>query len=119
MEDERLVLVVVKKMLVLLGYRVLTATDGIAALTTYEERPDEIDVVLTDVVMPHMGGVELVVALEERGAEIPVVMMSGHTHGSKDPDEVAPGGSRTLPKPVQMEELAQLVSDALSHSTRV
>ena len=59
------------------GYQVLEAANGAEALPMFENHPAGIDLVLTDIVMPGMNGVELVQRLHGIRPEIPVVFMSG------------------------------------------
>lgn len=77
-EDEGAVRQVATRILSLLGYRVLEAADGAAALELAESQLDTIDVVVTDVMMPHVSGPELARALRARKPRLPVVFMSGY-----------------------------------------
>lgn len=60
------------------GYQVISAANGIGALDQIRTRGDEVALVLSDVVMPGLGGVALVQQLRARGWKKPVVLMSGH-----------------------------------------
>jgi two-component system cell cycle sensor histidine kinase/response regulator CckA len=61
-----------------MGYRVLEASNGPEAIRIALEHADEIDLVLTDFVMPHMGGRELIDRLHELGLRPRVLIMSGY-----------------------------------------
>ncbi len=76
-EDEPAVRLVAVRALTNLGYRVLEAADGGAALEEFGPRLFEIDLMLTDVLMPNLGGVELARAFRVRRPELPIVFMSG------------------------------------------
>jgi len=93
------------------GYRVLTAADGEGALAIAAERGDEIDVVVTDVVMPTMSGFELGRRLAAIAPELPVVYISGY------PDEAIldapPPAPAFLPKPFSPPLLARAIRDAV------
>jgi len=113
-EDEELVLSVGQAMLEELGYRVLTARDGWEALAVYEQHRDEIALVVTDMVMPKMGGLELVQALRDRGSQVKAVGVSGYPlavgwESIKGEDFVAYAS-----KPLQLRELAEVVRKALA-----
>jgi DNA-binding NtrC family response regulator len=60
------------------GYGVYTASEGKEALTLEEQHRDEIDLVITDVVMPEMSGTELADQLIERSPELSILFISGY-----------------------------------------
>ena len=107
-EDQPLVRDVIAGLLGDAGYRVMVAGDGEEALEVIDAHPGEIDLVLTDVVMPRMGGGLLGRRLRERGLTMPIVYMSGYSEGSED---LADG--RCLAKPFSAGELGAAVRDAL------
>lgn len=97
------------------NYRVLEAADGSTGLAIQADQKGEVSLILSDVVMPRMGGVELFAALRQDGHTIPLILMSGH---SLDEAEVAAlqrqGLYGWLPKPPDIDRLAQLVAGAVS-----
>jgi two-component system cell cycle sensor histidine kinase/response regulator CckA len=97
----------------MLNYRALQAVNGQEALTTLEELGDEIGLVLSDVVMPRMGGVALFHALRERGLGVPVVLLTGHPLEKEMEDLRLQGLADWLPKPPGLERLAEVVARAL------
>jgi signal transduction histidine kinase/ActR/RegA family two-component response regulator len=100
-----------------LNYRVLAAQNGEAALTILEDRRDEIDLVVSDVVMPVMGGLPLLQAMQEQGLETKVILLTGHAFEQKLKGIPKDGRSllrRWLSKPIQIEELAQTIAQALA-----
>lgn len=64
------------------GFAVLSAENGEAGLAQYAEHSAEIDLVMTDVVMPKLGGPDMVLRLRDAGHRVPVVFMSGYTDAS-------------------------------------
>jgi two-component system, cell cycle sensor histidine kinase and response regulator CckA len=60
------------------GFRVLEAADGVEALELLQSRAEPFDVVVSDIVMPRMNGVELMEALSVSHPQMPVVLMSGY-----------------------------------------
>jgi CheY-like chemotaxis protein len=60
------------------GFRVLEAADGAEALQLLQSRSENVDVVVSDIVMPRMNGVELMEALSVSHPQVPVVLMSGY-----------------------------------------
>ncbi len=112
-EDQEHVLEVTRDMLERLNYRVITASDGREALEVFDRNADEVALVLTDVVMPKMGGVELVAALKGRDQEVPIVMMTGYQASA--PEALLPSGEITafMEKPLRLHNVAQVLRKAL------
>lgn len=86
-EDEAGLRRLVREILHRKGFRVLVAPDGRDALQLLDEQAESPHLVLTDVVMPRMGGRELAAALRERGEQMPVLFMSGYQDGEEMPDD--------------------------------
>jgi len=110
-EDEEGVREVVGRMLERLGFRVLSAEDGVAALEALDHT---VTAVLLDVSMPRMGGSETLRLIRERRPELPVVLMSGYTEqevASKLLDDT-PGAVGFLQKPFLPEDLASVLRHA-------
>jgi signal transduction histidine kinase/ActR/RegA family two-component response regulator len=96
------------------GYTVLEAVDGVEALEVAKRFGKTIHVVLTDVVMPRMGGVEMAryfVALQPKGK---VMFMSGYSEQLNDPTGKSLGQFFLLQKPFSMDSLARAVRDVLA-----
>lgn len=115
-EDQTLTREMAKAALEYLNYRVVAARNGRDALKIYNAHRDRVALVLTDMVMPEMGGRELIGILKENDPEIPVVVMSGYTLGDKEETQLPPGVEVAgyLPKPLVLEQLAQVVNEAIS-----
>jgi len=97
----------------MLNYRVLEAVEGQEALAILEQRGEEIALVLSDVVMPGMGGIALLHTLRERGLTVRVVMLTGHPLEKKLENLRAQEMTDWLPKPLSLEQLAEVVARAL------
>ncbi len=116
-EDEEGVRSLVRQVLQTKGYQVLAARHGLEALSCCSKHRGPIQLVITDVVMPILGGVELVERLTRRYPQIKALYMSGHSdsallrHGVKD-RQVA-----YLCKPFTASELTQKVRSVLDHSS--
>ncbi len=93
------------------GYRVIEAQNGEEALSRFRDLP-AVAVVLTDVVMPRMGGRELAAQLTAEGGRAPVLFMSGHADDLVSPSGTA-GGVRILMKPFRPSELLRMIRDIL------
>lgn len=120
-EDEAALRRILAKILDRLGYDVETAEDGRSALALLDraaeaERPD---VVITDLVMPRMSGIDLLRALEERAWNRPVVLMTGHlADGSSRLGRHGAIGVTPLQKPMTLDGVRDAVETALATATR-
>ena len=94
------------------GCRVRQATNGITALELVD-RYGPPDLVLTDVMMPQMGGAELADRLRARWPEIPIVFMSGYAQDDLYRTGSVAAGERVVQKPFHPETLARALTDAL------
>ncbi|MBI2950873.1 response regulator [bacterium] len=112
-EDEAEVLQVVRDLLERLSYRVLTASDGPEALRVYEAHRGEIALVLTDMVMPEMSGLDLFEALKGRDPDVRVAVMTGYPGNRGEKVQLPEGVAGHLEKPMRVSQLARVVSEAL------
>ncbi len=112
-EDEPLVRDIAKSALTDQGYLVLEAEHGEEALAVARAHPAEIALVLTDVVMPKMGGRELVGQLRQARPAIRVLYMSGYTAASIDEQDVVEPGTSFLRKPFALAEMLGKVREVL------
>ena len=104
-EDEPSLRRFVRKALEHAGYTVLEASNGEDALAVFRGREQEIQVILTDVVMPKLGGTQLVEQIRKSRPEIGAVFMSGYTNQAhKHPPSTDPS-SAFIQKPFGIEEL--------------
>lgn len=85
------------------GYRVTTASDGSEALELL--RRETYDVVISDLIMEHVGGLELLKQIKEGGIEVAVILLTGHASIETAIEAVRLGASDYLMKPVNTEEL--------------
>ena len=112
-EDELAVLAMIGIMLKRLKYNVLTANTAEEALETYDRHRDKIALVLTDLVMPGMSGMELFRTLKERNPEVKVAVMTGYPLGDEREELLSRGISAWMRKPVDLGKLAQVMDQTL------
>jgi CheY-like chemotaxis protein len=115
-EDEEIVRGIAEMTLKHLGYSVLTASHGIEALQVAEAHRNRIDLLLTDVVMPHMGGDALAEQFQARYPDVPVLFVSGYSGDRISHDSVLQAGRHFLPKPYTPGGLARTVREVLDAS---
>ncbi|MEW5872247.1 MAG: PAS domain-containing protein [Chloroflexota bacterium] len=115
--------VVLRKALVdiveLLNYRVLEADNGHQALDILEQRAGEVLLVLSDLVMPEMGGQALFQAMRQRGLSLPVVILTGHPMENELRSLQAQGLAGWMAKPPEIEQLSRLLALALKGRAKV
>ena len=112
-EDENAVRVLVRRVLDRMGYTVLEAQDGPAALRVAAEYESPIDLLLTDVIMPGMSGSELARQVVQRHPDMKVLFMSGYTDDAISQHGVLAEGINFLEKPFTPDLLLHRVRDVL------
>lgn len=115
-EDEAAVRGLAKKILAQRGYRVLEASDGAIALRIAAGHVGEIDLVLTDVVMPNLGGRGMVEELRELSPDMRVLFMSGYPKEEIFPDTATAARTPYLQKPFTGDTLNSQVRAALGYA---
>jgi PAS domain S-box-containing protein len=96
------------------GYSVIGATNSSQALSAVNARNGDIDLLITDIVMPGMSGIELADAVTRRYAKVPILYVSGHLDEQVAERHPLPDGAELLPKPFTPDELSVTVLRALS-----
>jgi PAS domain S-box-containing protein len=112
-DDEPAILELVKDILSPAGYLVNTAANGKEALAAIQAHP--YDLVLTDMIMPQMGGMELVQYLRLHHPETLVIVFTGFASYQDAVDAVKLGAFDYLPKPLQPEILRHAIERALDY----
>ena len=95
------------------GYHVLVAANGAAALQLVEQKPERIDLLLTDVIMPGLNGRALAERLEILQPSLKVLYMSGYTDDAIVNHGVLESGTQLLHKPFSEESLIRKVREVL------
>ena len=98
----------------LLNYQIQTAASGKEALEILATQQNEIALVVSDMMMPGMGGMALFQALRQKNLDVPVILLSGHSLEKEMQTTQAHGIANWLLKPPSLEQLAQAVADALA-----
>jgi CheY-like chemotaxis protein len=92
------------------GYQVRVARNGVAGLEEMRKHGESIDILVTDVVMPEMGGRALAERLRKERPELPVLYITGYTDDASVLDELKSTGARLLEKPFTARALEDAVA---------
>ena len=114
-EDEDMLRGLIRELLEIKGFSVLEASQGVEALELMGAAEGPVDLVLTDVVMPHMSGSELVERLREDYPGLRVIFMSGYTGANNAAihKSLEMPGVAFLQKPFRLNALIAAVEDLL------
>ncbi len=110
-DDERAFQEITKAIFTKFGYRVLTASDGTEAVALFAQHKDDIDLVLTDMVMPFLDGPATINALRRLDPTIRIIASSGMSENEKQAEELT--GAEFLLKPFTTEKLLNAVERSL------
>jgi CheY-like chemotaxis protein len=117
-EDEQVVRSLVLRILEAYGYRVYQAPTGVAALEFLSKPGTEVDLVVSDIVMPRMSGRELGEKLKERFPGLPILFMSGYSGNEIKQRGLIEDGAPFLQKPITPDALAIAVRTELDRMER-
>lgn len=108
-DDEKMVMDVLKKMLEQLGYKVVASNSSIKALKTFRLNSDEYDLVISDLTMPEMTGLELAKAVHRVRSDLPVIIMTGYGENITGDILHHYGINTIIGKPIEMQKLGNAI----------
>ncbi|KIG14273.1 diguanylate cyclase/phosphodiesterase [Enhygromyxa salina] len=111
-DDDEMVLVFAAKFLRGLGYMVTTCSDGVAAVALFERRTQDFDLVILDLIMPKLNGLDTYRRLEQLCPNVRVLVTSGYSCDHAVETMLEQDGLAFLPKPFRLEQLATAVARA-------
>jgi PAS domain S-box-containing protein len=112
-DDEAVLLQMTRLVLTKAGYRVLTAANGAEAVAVYSQQSEAIQLVLLDMIMPVMGGMQAIQALRRLNPAVKVIAFSGLYAGAANDEGVVAGAQAVLPKPYAVSALLTAVRSLL------
>jgi PAS domain S-box-containing protein len=113
-EDETPVRHVIQEMLENLGFEVVTAASGSEALQVFERFQSDIELVISDVVLSGISGLEVLKSVQEINPGLPVILMSGYPLEDDARCELSAGMTDWLSKPFSSEQLGKIIERVLS-----
>jgi CheY-like chemotaxis protein len=112
-DDEAPITRMGRQILERLGYKVTTRTSSQEALALFRRKPDDFDLVITDLTMPHMTGEELALAILRIRPNIPVILCSGYSDKISEATAAKLGIRAFVYKPAVKADMAQRVREVL------
>lgn len=114
-DDESALVNMGKQMLERLGYKVDIQTSSTEALELFREKPDEFDLVITDMTMPHMTGEKLAKEIMKIRPEIPIILCTGYSERITEDRAKKMGIAEFAMKPLLVHDLAEAIRRALDN----
>jgi len=112
-DDEEQIIAMEQQMLEHLGYRVTVSTDSESALNVFAQHPDNFDLVITDMTMPHLTGDRLARKLIDIKPGLPVILCTGFNESITEEKALSMGIQKFVMKPVVKNELASTIRAVL------
>lgn len=117
-DDEFVLRSITESILSDLGYNVTTADNGQSAVEIFKKEYKKIDVVLMDVVMPMMGGLDALKEFIKIDPSVVVYLITGNVENLKTGDIKTRGASGILQKPLTIPDLSRVVSEGIARKTK-
>jgi len=108
-DDDRLIVETAEKVLTKLGYHVLTASDGIKGLELFEQEWQKIDLVMLDMVMPGLSGIDAARAMRNISTDTKIIFVTGYEEAGNMQDELQSLGDLVLRKPYSIHKLSAVL----------
>lgn len=118
-DDEPLVLKYCHEMIVSLGFSVISTQKADEALMIYEDLWKEIDLVILDLVMPKMDGMQLFVALQSINPHVQAIVTTGYAMDDRISNLISTGRHDYLKKPYNRNDLAKAIGGLLCHKSQI
>ena len=112
-DDESDIVYMTQQILERLGYQVTSRTSSVEAFEAFRVKPDEYDLVITDMTMPNMTGVELARMLKKIKFEIPIIICSGFSEMIDEDKAKAIGINAYIMKPIVINDIARITRKVL------
>lgn len=112
-DDDIVVLAALSKLLSHFGYVVAGASNSVAAMNYVTGSRKCFDLIITDLAMPGIGGVEFMATVKKTFPDVPVIVMTGHTERCTNEEAVRCGASAYLAKPFETPHFINTIERAL------
>ena len=116
-DDDLMILMILRQTLVKAGYNILTASSGEEGINTLAN--SNVDLVLTDYMMPGMTGIEVLNTIKKNKPLVPVIMLTGHGDVPLTIKAIQLGAADFIEKPIQSKELVEVIKRTLEIQEQV
>jgi|UPI00036A8B84 PAS domain S-box-containing protein len=113
-DDEAEVLAITAKILRSLGYNVIESNNGLEAVRYYEDHSDSVDLVVSDIIMPELSGIEAVARMRRIRESLPVVFITGYDQEYFEEQVEEDDCTHLVLKPLRIGELSKIIRQMLS-----
>ncbi len=113
-DDESAIVAMAQQMLESLGYQVTARTSSVEALAAFHATPEKYDLVITDMTMPSMTGIDLAREILAVRSDMPIILCTGFSETVQEDKAKALGIREFVMKPVARHELARIIRSVLS-----
>lgn len=112
-DDEEFIVKMAKEMLERLGYEVVPCTGGMEAAALFRKAPEEFDLLISDLTMPGMSGMEVAKELKNLRPDMPVILCTGFSETITEQAETEAGIGALLMKPIRRSTIAGAIRKVL------
>lgn len=117
-DDDVIMLQAIKTMLAKAGHEVFATTDAQDALDTIEDKDDPYDLVISDIMMPYISGIELLAAIKKANKSIPIIIISALDQREVILTAFQEGAEDFVKKPINLDELMLRVNRVFSREEK-
>lgn len=113
-DDEEMLIMLLSDFLSNSGYKVLTANNGLEGLEVFKKNKDQIDLIVSDIGMPKMGGMETFIKIKEIKPDVKLIFSSGFLEIDKKEELKKHGALGFIQKPYQGDEIREMISNLIN-----
>ncbi len=117
-DDEEIIAHLASEVLRTYGYDTEIFTNGVQAMQDFEKHRDKYDLVISDMSMPYMTGLQLSQKIKEMRPDLPIILCSGYSEKLYKEKALAMGISRYIQKPLDMDNLARVIRQLLDRDSQ-
>lgn len=118
-DNESVLVELARELLEQLGYTIVGRTDGLSALEDFSDNPHHFDMVITDLTMPHLNGIQLARKFMKIRPDIPIILCTGFSNTTAAREALKAGVKEVVMKPIVLETIAHAIRSSLDGKEEV